>query len=663
MKKYILLGFLFLLSKSAFLQVNLNQGLVAYFPFNGNTNDLSGNGNNATNIGASLTIDQWGNANSAFKFDGVTNYMEILNNSTIQLTNAYTLCARVYPTGFYQGVCFANSIIDKGWPDFNSGNYNLRFLVTDNPSNSCYNLDTTKENFTTQYQYYCNATTMNTTPYVQKNNWYCVIGIFDGNDIKMYVNGVLRYQCNIPGQIGTNSKNLLIGRHGNPTYPYWFKGSLDEIRVYNRALNQQEIDSICNFTPTIVNQVNGNFTKSHPLICDSTFLQFNDSSISLSPLNYWLWDFGDPSSGGNNISSLQNPTHQFSGPGNYTVTLIVGNTQGAFDTVINNITVSASIHFANAGNDAFVCPGETIQLQASGGVSYNWQPLSSVSNPNISNPIASPNSTTIYTVTVTNINGCIDTDEIKITVLNNIPIVILPDSSLCLGEILTLTASGGSDYIWSPSFGLNTTSGSTVNCNTSSTTTYTISYTDINGCPSKQTHTVLVYPYPLLNVSKSNDIECSKKSALLNVTGANNYSWTPSEDIFNPNSSVITVTPIKTITYFVTGETNGCKSIDSIKLFVNGVLENSLFIPNVFSPNNDDLNDCLEIKANAPITKFEMQIYNRWGNRVFEFRGIDDCWDGSTNAARNDVGIYYYFAKFTSNCGEVFKKGDILLVR
>ena len=118
MKYFILVC---LLSSSFFTlaQVNLNLGLVLYLPFNGNTLDASGNGNNATNFGATLTTDQWGNPNSAYLFNGTSNYMEVANSATINFTNGiYSVYALVKPQGFYNGLCHGNDIIDKGDNDF-----------------------------------------------------------------------------------------------------------------------------------------------------------------------------------------------------------------------------------------------------------------------------------------------------------------------------------------------------------------------------------------------------------------------------------------------------------------------------------------------------------------------------------------------------------------
>ena len=101
-RAFILLLFL---SKISIGQVNLNQGLRAYYPFSGNANDVSGNSNNPVFNNATLTADRFGNANSAYDFDGAGTYMKILNSASLNTNNKLSLVAWVKPQGFYAGTC------------------------------------------------------------------------------------------------------------------------------------------------------------------------------------------------------------------------------------------------------------------------------------------------------------------------------------------------------------------------------------------------------------------------------------------------------------------------------------------------------------------------------------------------------------------------------
>ncbi len=244
MKKVFMLFSMLLTIWESNAQVNLTAGLVAYFPFNGNTLDASGNGNNATNFGATLTSDQWGNPNSAYLFNGTSNYMKILNNSGLQPTQI-SLCAKVKPMGFYNGLCYNSCIIDKGNSDYIAGDYGFRF--TNALSGNCNIPGFANQNYRSDIGNIGSssfALPFGGTPYVATNQWDCLISTYDGTTVNVYVNGTLRYSY-AQSTIGTNADDIFLGRKNSATYPYWYNGVMDEIRIYNRAINAQEIQALC----------------------------------------------------------------------------------------------------------------------------------------------------------------------------------------------------------------------------------------------------------------------------------------------------------------------------------------------------------------------------------------------------------------------------------
>jgi hypothetical protein len=127
MKATLLILLFFIFFSSSFSQVKLDSGLVAYYPFNGDANDASGNGNNAIFNNATLTSDHLGNLNSAYYFNGVDNYIRIPNAPGINPSNQISLCVFVKPMGFYRGPCHGNSVLMKGDADYLTGNYVIRF--------------------------------------------------------------------------------------------------------------------------------------------------------------------------------------------------------------------------------------------------------------------------------------------------------------------------------------------------------------------------------------------------------------------------------------------------------------------------------------------------------------------------------------------------------
>ncbi len=258
MKKLILPIIFISLTLFSYSQINLSAGLVAYYPFNGNAIDASGNNNNPIFNNASLTSDRFGFPNTAYHFNGTDNYMQIPNNTTLNFGNTMSLAAWVKVTGFYPGTCHGNRIIMKGDIEYGTGNYYLTF--DDNAgtfSQNCINPtpDVLRQNF---YGPYTLLPPGGYTPYIQTDQWYSVIFTSDGTTLKLYVNCELKGSGPVGSLTFTNADDLFLGRLNMPNYPYWLNGDLDDVRIYNRALNIDEINTlggcISSTTSGIINQ-------------------------------------------------------------------------------------------------------------------------------------------------------------------------------------------------------------------------------------------------------------------------------------------------------------------------------------------------------------------------------------------------------------------------
>ena len=225
---------------------NLKDGLVAWYNFNNaNLKDSSGNNNHITFNNAIPTTDRFGKANNAYLFDGSSNYMKAANSTSLNPPTSISLMAIVKINGYYAGGCTANQIFGKGWNDYINGFYALRFWSKALCSGP---VDTTKEFFADGYGDYTDRTGAddNTSSYIQSNKWYNVIFTADSGLSKIYVNGVLKNTYHGHAVFNPNDQELFIGKHGDPIYPYWFKGVIDELRIYNRALCQGEVNQLNN---------------------------------------------------------------------------------------------------------------------------------------------------------------------------------------------------------------------------------------------------------------------------------------------------------------------------------------------------------------------------------------------------------------------------------
>jgi hypothetical protein len=204
-------------------------------------NDGSSYGNNITFNNATPTTDRFGNANSAYLFDGATNYMQVPNSASLNPSNV-TLMAIFKVNGFYAGPCHGNQLLGKGFPDGVPGFYILRFSDVTSDCSSPPNIN--NEQFVTGMTGVGGAVD---TPLVKTGQWYNAIFTYDGIESKFYLNGELKKTWTGTASFAPNSNDLFIGRdEDNTTYPYYFNGVIDEIRIYNRALPLNAIKQLSN---------------------------------------------------------------------------------------------------------------------------------------------------------------------------------------------------------------------------------------------------------------------------------------------------------------------------------------------------------------------------------------------------------------------------------
>ncbi|MFN8337406.1 MAG: hypothetical protein U0T36_00120 [Saprospiraceae bacterium] len=187
--------------------------------------------------------------------------------------------------------------------------------------------------------------------------------------------------------------------------------------------------------------------------------------------------------------------------------------QGCQATAAYTVTVHP-LPTANIAGDNEICLGGHTTLTATGGTSYLW------SNGETTNWITvSPSATTEYSVTVTDGKGCQATAAYTVTVHPLPTATIAGDNEICLGGHTTLTATGGTSYLWSNG---ETTTNITVSPD--ATTEYSVTVTDGNGCQATAAYTVTVHPLPTANIAGDNEI-CLGGHTTLTATGGTSYLW------------------------------------------------------------------------------------------------------------------------------------------
>jgi hypothetical protein len=203
----------------------ITNGLVAYYPFNGNANDASGNSNNATTVQATLTTDRYGNPNSAYSFNGTNSYIGFTNLPTTQVDN-WSVVAWVNPASLNQlGIA-----VSLGYDDGVTGNgYSLGISAGssgDETGNQLFGV------LGGVYYGWINSgfTFMNT------NQWYQVVMLRNAGATSFYVNGV-----QTPDSTTILPQTPTSFRIGSENGIRYFNGSIDDVRIYNRALSSNEV--------------------------------------------------------------------------------------------------------------------------------------------------------------------------------------------------------------------------------------------------------------------------------------------------------------------------------------------------------------------------------------------------------------------------------------
>lgn len=316
-------------------------------------------------------------------------------------------------------------------------------------------------------------------------------------------------------------------------------------------------------------------------------------------------------------------------------------------------------------NDTTVCSNTPVRIFADGGNSYSWSPASTLDNPSIAAPVASPSSTTVYHVSVTDAQSCSYNDSVKISVRAPAAFSVSPDKSVCANETQQLSASGGDTYLWSPDLYLDNSNMSNPIATPDKSITYSVTIKE-NTCKESATlfTKLTLHPLPILHVSKLNDITCSLPSTQLLVSGAYDYTWMPVTGLNNSEINNPIATPVISTTYTVTGkDKNGCTSSEDISVNVDFNRKELYAVPNSFTPNGDGLNDCFGIIYWGHVNELNFSIYNRFGEKIFYTNNSTICWDGTYKGEPQDAGVFVYLIKAKTVCGNIDRKGIVTLLR
>lgn len=453
------------------------------------------------------------------------------------------------------------------------------------------------------------------------------------------------------------------------------------------------------------------FTPSDTIICEGECIAFFD--YSLNNPDSWFWNFqgGFPS-----FSLDQNPAGIcFNESGVYEIQLIVSNVHGSdtisstievlalpqvnlgADTVLctgdsltlvvndptiaylewstgettDSITISTSDTYlvqafnglcsaedaitvdfnepiADLGPDQLICGGESVTLSSlQNGATYFWQDGSVDSTYEASEE-------GWYVVEVS-LGECSDIDSMFLS-LNPLPVVDLgPDTMICPNTTLILDVhTEGATYLWSDG-SLNSS------LQVSLPGVYSVEV-DLNGCPAEDTIEVEISPSISPIDIGTDSVLCLGFEMVLNADAqyVDQYIWSNGE--FG-NSAVVS----ETGSYFVAAA-NECETVNSNIVHVTFKDCNCYFwMPNAFSPNDDGINDIFSPFTDCDALEYKLNIFNRWGDFVFESKDVRSGWDGTFKGKGANIGVYTYFIEATLFRNGVQEKinmeGDVTLIR
>jgi gliding motility-associated-like protein len=273
-------------------------------------------------------------------------------------------------------------------------------------------------------------------------------------------------------------------------------------------------------------------------------------------------------------------------------------------------------------------------------------------------------------------NGCNPSASSTATITLNPPTAAVTDFSylpVCSNDanpspFLNPNFTAGGNFSGS-GLALNAGSG-VVNLANTTPGTYTITY-NVNAAncvlAGTGTASVLINPAPVLSLSSSTTIIAGEQTTLTASSSATTYTWFPAINLTCSDCAAPVASPNESTTYCVRTSDGVCANSACVTVIVESLCEGDkgFFLPNAFSPNNDGNNDVFCVQGrNRCVSNFQMIVYDRWGEKVFESGDLSSCWDGTYRGKvlGPDVFVYYIKAK-DQNQKEVIKKGNVSLVK
>ena len=245
----------------------------------------------------------------------------------------------------------------------------------------------------------------------------------------------------------------------------------------------------------------------------------------------WIWNFGDQTTDADS-SHLRNPTWKYSDTGMKNVQFIVANSKGCRDTVSQVIHMTDKPPIFLPFHDTLICNIDTLQLRAEGYGTFSWNPLPTLINPNSPDPLVFPKTSTYYAVTLYQA-GCVSQDSVQVNVVDHVTLNPGNDSTICLGDTVTLNPSGDGLYFsWSPATSLDDPTVKNPHAFPFATTTYAVK-ASIGKCFTTGIVNITTVPYPLSNAGQNVFICYQDTTQLQGIAEGIRFNWIPATYLSN----------------------------------------------------------------------------------------------------------------------------------
>ncbi|MEP7165156.1 MAG: T9SS type B sorting domain-containing protein [Ferruginibacter sp.] len=407
--------------------------------------------------------------------------------------------------------------------------------------------------------------------------------------------------------------------------------AIDDVEIGEAPVNSADFTFTCNANNTVA---------------------FSSSSVGCK--SGVLWDFADAASGANNSSTLDNPTHTFSAPGNFAVSLTTNFISGPSVVVVKIINViTASVVVTSP----IKCAGDQtgaimVNVNPAGSYNYAWD----------TNPVQTTASLTnlsagTYTVTITGAGTCSTSLPYILTEPAGLTLETTSVDATCgmnNGSITTVTMGGTLpyNYLWS-------NSAITASINNLSPGSYSLLLKDANGCSLNTPNLLINNVVNNVSVSLGADrLICPGQTLVLNPGNFSSYKW-------QDNSTASTYTVTSTGVYSVTvTDVAGCMGSATVKITVDC---SEIFFPSAFTPNGDTKNDGfgpLPLTILSSLSQYKLTVYGRWGEVIFTTTDPFIKWDGTYKGKDLPTQVFTWTATYIQkNLQKELQKGTVSIIR